>query len=153
MVSIPIASAGFAEADPQGGLRLLVVDDNATNRAVLNALLSPLGAIVETAADGREALAAWEADRWDAILMDIHMPLMDGREASQAIRAREAATRRSRTPIIAVTASVLAHETNSYLAAGMDGFVAKPIVVDRLFAALETALSLSETRSDRAGAA
>jgi CheY-like chemotaxis protein len=73
--------------------------------------------------------------------MDIHMPGMDGLEAGRVIRTREAAEGRTRTPILAVTASVLTHETERYLAAGMDGFVAKPIAAQRLVAALDAALS------------
>ena len=131
----------FTDADVQDELRLLVVDDNATNRAVLQALLQPLGAVIETAAQGREAVSAWEIGRWDAILMDIHMPEMDGLDASRTIRAREAATGRPRTPIIAVTASVLAHETQEYFKAGMDDVVAKPIELQRLIMVLEQRLA------------
>jgi CheY-like chemotaxis protein len=69
------------------------------------------------------------------------MPGMDGLEAGRVIRTREAAEGRTRTPILAVTASVLTHETDRYLAAGMDGFVAKPIAAQRLVAALDAALS------------
>jgi CheY-like chemotaxis protein len=75
--------------------------------------------------------------------MDIHMPGMDGLEAGRIIRAREAAQGRTRTPILAVTASVLTHETDRYLAAGMDGFVSKPIAAQRLVTALDTALNVS----------
>jgi len=84
----------------------------------------------------------WEHAHWDAILMDIHMPIMDGVEASQTIRAREKATGRARTPIIAVTASVLIHERNLYAEAGMDGVVAKPVEIPRLVEALGKALSI-----------
>ena len=130
-----------ARREGGGALRFLVVDDNATNRTVLQAMLGHLGATCGLARDGHEAVAMWEAGAWDAILMDIHMPGMDGLEAGRIIRAREAAQGRKRTPILAVTASVLTHETDRYLAAGMDGFVAKPIAAQRLVAALDAALN------------
>ena len=124
-----------------GALKMLVVDDNATNRTVLQAMLGHLGVACGVARDGHEAVAMWESGPWDAILMDIHMPGMDGLEAGRVIRTREAAEGRTRTPILAVTASVLSHETERYMAAGMDGFVAKPIAAQRLVEALDTALS------------
>jgi signal transduction histidine kinase/CheY-like chemotaxis protein len=123
-----------------GELKMLVVDDNATNRIVLQAMLTHMGVACGLARDGHEAVAMWEAAAWDAILMDIHMPGMDGLEAGRVIRTREVAEGRARTPILAVTASVLNHETDRYLAAGMDGFVAKPIGAQRLVAALDAAL-------------
>lgn len=136
------ASAEAADTAPAlgGALKMLVVDDNAVNRTVLQAMLGHLGVACDVARDGREAVALWETGSWDAILMDIHMPGMDGLEAGRVIRARETAEGRARTPILAVTASVLAHETDRYLAAGMDGFVAKPIAAQRLAAALDAAL-------------
>uniref|UniRef100_B0T857 histidine kinase n=1 Tax=Caulobacter sp. (strain K31) TaxID=366602 RepID=B0T857_CAUSK len=139
----PAASVEAVETAPTAGeaLRMLVVDDNAVNRAVLQAMLGHLGMICGVARDGHEAVAMWEASSWDAILMDIHMPGMDGLEAGRIIRAREAAEGRVRTPILAVTASVLTHETDRYLAAGMDGFVAKPISAQRLLTALDVALN------------
>jgi signal transduction histidine kinase/ActR/RegA family two-component response regulator len=136
----PVEAVAAAPA-VDGDLRMLVVDDNATNRIVLQAMLGHLGVACDLARDGHEAVALWETGSWDAILMDIHMPGMDGLEAGRIIRAREAAEGRSRTPILAVTASVLSHETDRYLAAGMDGFVAKPIAAQRLVAALDAALS------------
>ncbi|KQY34376.1 histidine kinase [Caulobacter sp. Root1455] len=139
----PPAPAQAAHDEPamDGELKMLVVDDNATNRTVLQAMLSHMGVACGVARDGHEAVAMWEAAPWDAILMDIHMPGMDGLEAGRVIRAREVVEGRSRTPILAVTASVLTHETDRYLAAGMDGFVAKPIAAQRLVAALDAALS------------
>lgn len=125
----------------EGELRMLIVDDNATNRTVLQAMLGHMGVACDVARDGHEAVAMWGAGSWDAILMDIHMPGMDGLETGRVIRAREAAEGRARTPILAVTASVLTHETDRYLAAGMDGFVAKPIAARGLVAALDAALS------------
>ena len=148
----PATPIEAVEAEPAigGELRMLVVDDNAVNRAVLQAMLGHLGMVCGVARDGHEAVAMWEAAPWDAILMDIHMPGMDGLEAGRIIRAREAAEGRTRTPILAVTASVLTHETDRYLAAGMDGFVAKPIAAQRLLTALDAALNGS---SDGAAAA
>ena len=146
-VLMPVAAAqeatglGGGAGDIFGELRVLVVDDNSTNRMVLQTLLSHIGVASETACDGREAVNAWERGAWDAILMDIHMPEMDGLEASREIRAREAATGRPRTPIIAVTASVLAHETEGYFAAGMDSLIAKPIEVRRLMEVIEASLA------------
>jgi signal transduction histidine kinase/AmiR/NasT family two-component response regulator len=138
----PVAGSGTVAIGQAGGeLKILVVDDNATNRTVLQAMLGHLGVVCGLARDGHEAVALWEASPWDAILMDIHMPGMDGLEAGRIIRAREAAQGRARTPILAVTASVLTHETDRYLAAGMDGFVAKPIAARRLVEALDAALN------------
>jgi CheY-like chemotaxis protein len=92
----------------------------------------------------------WERERWDAILMDIHMPRMDGLEASRAIRERESQTGRARTPIIAVTASVLTHEQTLYSDAGMDGLVAKPIEVTQLIETMSQIFSLDAAEDDRA---
>lgn len=153
-VTLPMPRVKPADdLDPHGGIsasdapqadapRILIVDDNQTNRAVLLTLLGHLGVAAQFAIDGRDALAMWEHAHWDAILMDIHMPIMDGVEASQTIRAREKATGRARTPIIAVTASVLIHERNLYAEAGMDGVVAKPVEIPRLVEALGKALSI-----------
>ena len=141
-VGRPTTAEAVADEPAMGGeLKMLVVDDNATNRTVLQAMLGHLGVACGVARDGHEAVAMWESGPWDAILMDIHMPGMDGLEAGRVIRTREAAEGRTRTPILAVTASVLSHETERYLAAGMDGFVAKPIAAQRLVEALDVALS------------
>ncbi|CAN5625151.1 hypothetical protein BH10PSE5_BH10PSE5_14390 [soil metagenome] len=119
----------------EGG-RILVVDDNPTNRLVLQTMLADFGLDTGTAHDGIEAVSAWESGDWDAILMDIRMPRMDGLDATRAIRAGESCAHRARTPIIAVTASVLSHETEAYRAAGMDDVVAKPVESQTLLDAL-----------------
>jgi signal transduction histidine kinase/ActR/RegA family two-component response regulator len=136
-----------------GAPKILVVDDNQTNRAVLLTLLSHLGVDGHFAVDGREAVAMWEKERWDAILMDVHMPVMDGVQASQAIRAGERRTGRPRTPIIAVTASVLTHERTLYAEAGMDALVPKPVEIPRLVQALAKVLSLDVEGEDTRGVA
>ncbi|RYF95049.1 MAG: response regulator [Caulobacteraceae bacterium] len=122
-------------------LKVLAAEDNEVNQLVLKTLLHQVGIDPVVVADGGEAIAAWEAETWDVILMDVQMPLVDGPTAARAIRAREAATGRARTPIIALTANAMSHQVAEYREAGMDGFVAKPIEVGRLFAALEAALN------------
>jgi signal transduction histidine kinase/CheY-like chemotaxis protein len=110
-------------------VRVLVVDDNATNRLVLTTLLDQFDVANAAVDSGQAALDSWATGGWDMILMDIHMPGMDGLMASKTIRAREQALGMARTPIVAVTASVLSHETEAYFAAGMDDFIAKPIEI------------------------
>ena len=140
-----------ARARDGAGLRLLAAEDNPMNQLVLKTLLAQIGVEPVMVSDGVDAVAAWESGEWDLILMDVQMPRMDGPTATRFIRERELAQRRRRTPIVALTANAMTHQVNEYLAAGMDGFVAKPIEVERLFAALETALAT--TRADRASAA
>ena len=122
-------------------LRVLAADDNPTNQKVVAAVLAPLNAEVSLVADGQACVDAWKAGTFDIVLMDIHMPVLDGVEAAKAIRALEAEEGRIRTPIIAVTANALAHQVEDYLAAGMDGHVAKPIEVTKLYDAIEAAMA------------
>ncbi|MBI1199569.1 MAG: response regulator [Phenylobacterium sp.] len=154
---LPLPAAEGA-ADPDAGAepevvatgRVLVVDDNPTNRLVLGALLGGLGMSHGVACDGVEALESFASETWDAILMDVHMPHMDGLAAARAIRAREEVSGRLRTPIVAVTASVLSHEVDGYLEAGMDAVLAKPIQLSALaecLGRLETAQT--EREADR----
>ncbi|MDB5469464.1 MAG: sensor hybrid histidine kinase [Caulobacter sp.] len=119
--------AGPADEDDAllGGLRVLVVEDNATNRLIATRMLEHLGASVTTADDGAQGLAAAGLQAFDLIFMDIQMPVMDGLAASAGIRALGGA--RAETPIIAMTANALAHQVESYMAAGMNGWVAKPL--------------------------
>ena len=122
-------------------LRVLAADDNPTNQKVIEAVLAPLGAEVTMVPDGAACIEAWKAAKFDIILMDIHMPVMDGVEAARAIRALEAQEGRTRTPIVAVTANALAHQVEDYLAAGMEGHVAKPVEVSKLYGAIEDAIA------------
>ena len=107
------------------GLRVLVVEDNPTNRMIATKLLESLGASVDTAADGYLGVEAAEHGHFHLILMDIQMPGIDGLEAARRIRALGGAA--AQTPIVALTANVLAHQRRAYLDAGMDGVVGKPI--------------------------
>jgi PAS domain S-box-containing protein len=109
---------------------LLLVDDNPVNQKVGKALLERIGYRIDLAADGIEALAAWEATSYDAILMDCQMPVMDGYQATREIRAREQGLKR--IPIIAVTAHAMAGAAEECLAAGMDAYQSKPLDRDLL---------------------
>jgi signal transduction histidine kinase/ActR/RegA family two-component response regulator len=121
---------------PQLPLRVLAAEDNAVNQLVLKTLLHQLGVEPVVVESGVEALQAWEQDYWDVVLMDIQMPDMDGITATQAIRKRERETGRPRTPIVALSANAMAHQVEQYMAAGMDGHVAKPLQAMALFEAL-----------------
>ena len=135
-----IAQAVAAPHDDDGDARLpvrvLAAEDNEVNQLVLRTLLQQFGIAPVIVGNGAEAVAAWEAEPWDLVLMDIQMPVMDGPTACRAIRAREAATGRTRTPIIALTANAMSHQVADYGRAGMDGVVAKPIEITRLYEAL-----------------
>ncbi|PIB93830.1 hybrid sensor histidine kinase/response regulator [Caulobacter sp. FWC2] len=135
------AAAPEAAPAETARLRVLAADDNPTNQKVVAAVLAPLNAEVTTVADGRACVEAWRAGTFDIVLMDIHMPVLDGVEAARAIRALESEQGRVRTPIIAVTANALAHQVEDYLAAGMDGHVAKPIEVTKLYDAIQAAMT------------
>lgn len=119
------------------GLRVLAAEDNLTNQRVLTAILAAFGVDVRMTANGREVVAAWEGGGHDMILMDIQMPLMDGLEATQAIRAAEASRGLAPIPIFALTANAFVHQVEAYAAAGMDGHIAKPIDLQRLQAILK----------------
>jgi CheY-like chemotaxis protein/anti-sigma regulatory factor (Ser/Thr protein kinase) len=116
-------------------LKLLVVDDNAVNRLVAVRYLEHAGHRCVAVSDGRAAVTAVERERWDAILMDVQMPGVDGPQATAEIRTLEALTGR-RTPILAVTAHALDEDRERCLAAGMDDFVSKPLSMTSLRAAL-----------------
>jgi CheY-like chemotaxis protein len=122
-------------------LRILAAEDNRTNQLVLRAMLQQAGIEPVVVDDGAQAVEAWRAREWDAILMDIHMPVMDGLAALAEIRRLEAEAGRGRTPIIALTANAMSHQVAELLAAGMDDHVSKPIAVTQLFEALDRATS------------
>ena len=135
--------AGGPHESPQAEpapLRLLVAEDNAVNQLVLRTLLQQVGIEPVIVANGALAVAAWRAEVWDLILMDIQMPEMDGLTATRTIRCEEPGRGSGRTPILALTANVMAQQIEAYLAAGMDRVVAKPIDVGRLIDAIQDCL-------------
>jgi signal transduction histidine kinase/cytochrome b561 len=144
-----VAAPARVEADlGDAPLRILAAEDNAVNQLVLRTLLGQVGLEPVIVADGAQAVAAWEAEDWDLILMDVQMPVMDGPSATREIRRREAETGRRAVPIIALTANAMTHQSDSYRAAGMTGFVAKPIKVAELFDAIAQAVATDpETRA------
>jgi signal transduction histidine kinase/DNA-binding response OmpR family regulator len=115
---------------------LLAVDDNEINQTVALELLTELGFSVEIASNGREAVEAVQRRKFDAVLMDCQMPVMDGYQAASVIRALEAEQGLPRLPIIALTAHAIAGERDKVIAAGMDDYLTKPIRVERLVEAL-----------------
>jgi signal transduction histidine kinase/CheY-like chemotaxis protein len=128
---LPVEPATLAPALPEAeaarvasSRRVLVVDDNAINLAVAEGLVRKLGFSTTRAANGREAVARCTSDRFDLVLMDLHMPELDGADAARAIRAGGP---NQHTPIIALTASVLKEELDAALGAGMNAVLTKPL--------------------------
>ena len=117
-------------------LRVLVAEDNPTNQLVIRTILDQLGVQPVVVSDGAAAVERWSEEPFDLILMDVQMPGVDGPTATSMIRAREAQEGAGRTPIYALTANAMAHQSEEYVQAGMDGLIAKPIVLDELVAAL-----------------
>lgn len=124
---------------------VLVVDDNATNRMVAEALCEMFDCTSECVEDGIEAVEAARTGRFDLILMDIRMPRMDGVEATRAIRALPGAA--GAVPIIALTANADPEDAQGYVACGMHAVVEKPIKPERLLQAMNSALSATPSRA------
>lgn len=135
------ADAPLAVED--AGIRVLAAEDNPTNQLILRSLLEPLGLELLIVGDGRQAVEAFASSRFDVVLMDIQMPLMNGVDATKSIRAKEAELGSRPVPIIALSANVMDHQTQEYVAAGMTDVVAKPIDFSKLVASLEKALARS----------
>ena len=156
-VDLPLAGGGAASAEPDSSgnaldrpIRALVVEDNAVNRELITTLLSPFEIEVDTACDGAEAVEAVGRRRYDVILMDMQMPVMDGLTATRRIRALADADA-ARTPIIAMTANVLPEQVARCREAGMDDHLGKPINLTQLLETLD-ALDLAEAGDAPRGA-
>jgi CheY-like chemotaxis protein len=133
---VPVAMpAATPQAERLSG-RVLLVEDNEVNRRVAVSLLGKIGLDVETANNGREAIDKVRSSSYDLVLMDMHMPVMDGLEATRAIRAMER-TGDVRLPIVAMTANVLEEAREACRAAGMDDFLPKPFIRAQLMAGLK----------------
>jgi signal transduction histidine kinase/CheY-like chemotaxis protein len=143
---VPVA-ASKAPAELRGR-RVLLADDNAINRKVAQMFMKPFGLIVVEACNGAEALDRLAAEPFDLVLMDIHMPVMDGCEAVRRIRASQASW--SKIPVIALTADAMPGDDERYLSIGMTGYVAKPIDQRELFTAINSALATRPRRREQA---
>ena len=133
------------------GKRIMVVDDIEVNRMILVKILTTLGAVCDTADDGKEAVEKFEASQpgeYDIILMDIQMPIMNGYEATRAIRAGKHPSAQT-VAIIALTANAFVDDIRNALESGMDAHISKPIVLDRLKGTIQEVLERKEHNACR----
>jgi CheY-like chemotaxis protein len=122
-----------AEEDTRVRSRVLVAEDNVVNQKVAVRMIEKCGCQVDVAANGLEAIEALKQNEYDMVFMDCHMPEMDGYEATREIRRREAeGTVRRHIPIVAMTANALAGDDQKCYAAGMDGYIAKPVKIEQI---------------------
>jgi PAS domain S-box-containing protein len=133
-VAAPAVTVGPAD---WSRLRVLLVEDNAVNQRLMQAVLGNLGCQWQTAADGQQALMRLAAERYDVVLMDLHMPVIDGLAATKRIRAGESGEAARGTWIIVLTADVQDEVRRNVIAAGANGFLGKPLQRPELVAALE----------------
>ena len=130
-VALPPAATALAGPPPH----LLLVEDNDVNRLLVRRMLQKVGCLVDTACNGVEAVSSVLASQYDLVLMDVRMPEMDGLDATRRIREHEA-TGSTRTTILALTANATSESLEETSAAGMDGFLSKPVRMDALQAAV-----------------
>jgi CheY-like chemotaxis protein len=126
--------AGAYENDTLRGARILLTDDNALNRKIIRLMLTPLGCEITEAANGQEALDQLAAQTFDLVLLDAHMPVMDGVEAIRRIRTTHEHWRT--LPVIALTADAMAGDRDKYLAMGMSEYLSKPVDKHALIATM-----------------
>lgn len=144
-----VAVASSALMAELQGLRVLAADDNRTNRMILGAMMGQMGIAAVLVPDGTEALATYEREPFDVVILDISMPDLDGVAVMREIRAREAlraaapGNRPPATPlpVIAFTANAMSHQVESYLKAGFDDCLTKPLQLERLRSALGTLIA------------
>lgn len=142
--SEPEAPAPEAHSAATEPLKVLLVEDNRANQMVVSALLEPLGVEITIANNGAEGVEAYAAGGFDSILMDMQMPVMNGIEATQAIRRIEATSRRVRTPIVMLTANTTEAHHRMAEEAGCDGMLIKPIDLKRLVEGLSEGAARAE---------
>ncbi|HEV7693497.1 MAG TPA: ATP-binding protein [Hyphomonadaceae bacterium] len=138
------APAAVTKAEPKRasglrGMRVLLTDDNAINRQVIKLFLAPQGCEISEATNGKEALDKVASGEFDIVLLDVHMPVMDGKEAIKRIRANE---KWQNLPVIALTADAMSGDREKYLALGMTDYVSKPVDQRELVAKMHAVLRL-----------
>lgn len=130
------------------GFRVLVVDDNAPSRQLLVLILTAGGASVSEAGDGQSAVNMWVDGDFDAILMDVQMPVLDGLQATRQIRERGRDARGRRPLIVGVTAHAMLEHRQACLDAGMDDVITKPIDPDTVVATVRSLLDRAEAADE-----
>ncbi|MEA3416516.1 MAG: response regulator [Thermodesulfobacteriota bacterium] len=138
---IPIITKASIYKKRLKGIRILVAEDNPTNQEIALAILEGAGIVAQIADNGKKAVEAVQKGRFDAVLMDIQMPEMDGYEATRVIRENPEF---KSIPIIAMTAHAMEGDEEKCLGAGMDGYISKPIIQDKLFHAIWKSLKHKE---------
>jgi two-component system, sensor histidine kinase len=124
-------------------LQVLLAEDTEMNRMLVRILLTRMGFEVDEAENGQQAVEALARKRYDLVLMDCMMPVMDGYEATRILRAREAEAGQERVPVIALTASAIAGDRERCRQAGMDDYLSKPFQVDDFTAIVQRYLKTS----------
>lgn len=139
--SAPMELSGVAQAGRRfAGLCVLLAEDHPVNELLMQQLLTRLGCTVRLAREGEQAVAQWEQGGVDLVLMDVQMPGTNGLQAAQRIRELEASRRVRRTPIVAVTANAMPGDREACLAAGMDGYIPKPVSPQTLIRTMDEVL-------------
>ena len=133
-----------------GDFRILVAEDNSISTKVIRGMLGKLNLQPDTACNGEEALKAMKAQRYDLVLMDCEMPVMDGFSATEQLRAWEVSHQRIRTPVVALTAHILEEHKERARQAGMDGHMAKPVELSQLRELVEYWVAQRELRESQA---
>ncbi|WP_297800816.1 ATP-binding protein [uncultured Brevundimonas sp.] len=158
---LPVQQAPEAEAapvtqvprDPSGPMRVLIVDDNQTNRTIVGMLLADRDYQLHYAVNGQEAVEAAAAMRFDVILMDIQMPVMDGLEAIRRIRHAEVQCGTELAAIVIFSANDSADDYRTGVEAGADTQLSKPVVLDRLLEAIDSAIQIRSNLSQKSAEA
>jgi two-component system, sensor histidine kinase len=151
-----LGAAEAADADEAGldiaGLRVLVAEDHPTNQRVIQLILAPFGVDLTIVADGRAAIEACAASRFDLVLMDMQMPVMDGLTATREIRRRERECGAAPTPLAMLTANAMDEHREAAAAAGADHHIAKPVTPESLLAGIAATLAAGARAREAAAA-
>lgn len=151
LTASPDASQEPVASDIDAPLRILAAEDHPTNQKVLRLILEPLGIDLTMCDDGMAALKAYQSSRFDVVLMDMQMPVMDGLTATQAIREHEKAHHLPATPIVMVTANAMRQHRDQAIEAGANSHLAKPFTPSSLMIAIEAALAEAQVYEDMNG--
>ena len=136
------------EIEPSRQLRILLAEDHPTNQRVVAMILQPYGVDLTVVENGVKALEAFEAGKFDVVLMDMQMPEMDGLKATQAIRVLELTAQLPRTPIAMLSANAMNEHVEQALDAGFDVHIAKPVTPESLVKGIQAALASAVTSRD-----